>query len=253
MFVVTGGAGFIGSAVVWKLNAEGIDDILVVDRLGDTEKWRNLVSLRYRDYLHKDRFLERVVEDRVPFPVEGVIHMGACSSTTERDGDYLMENNFHYSCRVAEWAVAKGVPMIYASSAATYGDGSLGSPTNDACRGGLRPLNLYGIRNSSSTCGCSERGGNAAGGPPVLQRVRPNEFHKGRCEASSPSPSTVPGHGERSVSSGPTAPPGGTGPDAGLRVREGTPSMWSGGWCSTGRYGGFSTWARARPGPGTTW
>jgi len=86
MFIVTGGAGFIGSAVVWQLNRQGIDDILVVDRLGETEKWRNLVPLRYRDYLRKDRFLAQIVEDRVPFAVDGVIHMGACSATTERDG-----------------------------------------------------------------------------------------------------------------------------------------------------------------------
>ncbi len=93
MIVVTGGAGFIGSAFVAKLNDEGIDDIIVVDELGTSEKWKNLVKRRYADYLHKDAFLGMVEADRVPFPVEAVVHMGACSSTTERDADYLMENN----------------------------------------------------------------------------------------------------------------------------------------------------------------
>jgi ADP-L-glycero-D-manno-heptose 6-epimerase len=180
MFIVTGGAGFIGSAVVWKLNAEGIDDILVVDRLGETEKWRNLVPLRFRDYLHKDRFLERVVEDRVPLPVEGVIHMGACSSTTERDGDYLMENNFHYSCRLAEWAVSKGVPMIYASSAATYGDGSLGFSDDDGLSGRLRPLNLYGYSKQLFDLWVLRKGWeDRLAGLRFFNVFGPNEFHKG--------------------------------------------------------------------------
>jgi ADP-L-glycero-D-manno-heptose 6-epimerase len=84
MIIVTGGAGFIGSAIVWKLNNEGIDDIIVVDELGTSEKWKNLVKLRYRDYIHKDDFLDMILEDDVPFPVSGIIHMGACSSTTEQ-------------------------------------------------------------------------------------------------------------------------------------------------------------------------
>ncbi len=144
MIVVTGGAGFIGSAVVWKLNNEGIDDIVIVDNLGFSDKWRNLVDRRYAEYLHKDTFRTMVLEDRVPFPVEGIIHMGACSSTTQRDAEYLMENNYRYSRILAEWAVKKSLRFVYASSAATYGDGSCGFSDDDRISGTLHPINMYG-------------------------------------------------------------------------------------------------------------
>ncbi len=101
MIVVTGGAGFIGSAFVWKLNSEGIDDIIVVDELDTSEKWKNLVNRRYADYLHKDDFLKMVLAEKLPFNVRALIHMGACSSTTEQDAGYLMENNYRYTCRLA--------------------------------------------------------------------------------------------------------------------------------------------------------
>ncbi len=87
MIIVTGGAGFIGSAFVWKLNCEGIEDVIVVDHLGTSDKWKNLVPLRFEDYLRKDDFFEMVCDDDVPFDVSAVVHMGACSSTTERDAD----------------------------------------------------------------------------------------------------------------------------------------------------------------------
>ena len=144
MIVVTGGAGFIGSAFIAKLNAEGVGDIVVVDALGTSEKWKNLVKRRYADYLHKDAFFRMVEADRVPFPVEAVVHMGACSSTTERDADYLMENNCNYTCLLADWAMARGIRFIYASSAATYGDGTQGFSDADETTPGLRPINMYG-------------------------------------------------------------------------------------------------------------
>ncbi|MBN2515809.1 MAG: ADP-glyceromanno-heptose 6-epimerase [Deltaproteobacteria bacterium] len=144
MIVVTGGAGFIGSAFVWKLNSEGIDDIVIVDRLGTSEKWKNLVNRRYVDYFHKDDFLRMICEDTISFNVEAIIHMGACSSTTERDCDYLMENNYRYSRRLAKWAVKKDIRFIYASSAATYGDGTLGFSDDDRVSETLRPINMYG-------------------------------------------------------------------------------------------------------------
>ncbi|MBT8490979.1 MAG: ADP-glyceromanno-heptose 6-epimerase [Deltaproteobacteria bacterium] len=144
MIVVTGGAGFIGSAFVWKLNSEGIDNIVIVDRLGTSEKWQNLVNRRYVDFFHKDDFLKMICEDRLSFNVEAIIHMGACSSTTERDCDYLMENNYRYSRRLAEWAVKKDIRFIYASSAATYGDGTLGFSDDDNVTETLRPINMYG-------------------------------------------------------------------------------------------------------------
>lgn len=142
--VVTGGAGFIGSAFVWRLNQAGITDILVVDELGTSEKWKNLVGLRYADYLHKDVFMKMVQEDKVPYEVRAIVHMGACSATTERDADFLMENNYRYTRDLAEWSAARDVRFIYASSGATYGDGEQGFSDDIAKIDPLAPLNMYG-------------------------------------------------------------------------------------------------------------
>jgi ADP-L-glycero-D-manno-heptose 6-epimerase len=144
MIVVTGGAGFIGSAFVWKLNQEGIEDIVIVDRLGKKDKWKNLVNRRFGEFIHKDAFLPLVCEDRVPFAVSAIIHMGACSATTERDADFLWQNNYEYTRSLAQWAVKHGVRFIYASSAATYGDGSQGFSDEHDKIAALRPINMYG-------------------------------------------------------------------------------------------------------------
>ncbi len=179
MIVVTGGAGFIGSVFVAKLNDEGIDDIVVVDELETTEKWRNLVKRRYDDYLDKDVFLAMVADDCVPFPVEAVVHMGACSSTTERDAGYLMENNFHYTCRLAEWAKKHGVRFIYASSAATYGDGSRGFSDDDEMTRALSPINMYGYSKQLFDLWLLRRGlEKSAAGIKFFNVFGPNEYHK---------------------------------------------------------------------------
>ena len=143
MIIVTGGAGLIGSAVIWKLNELGREDILVVDRLGQSDKWKNLVNRRYLDYMHKTVFLEKLLNGEMD-NIEAIIHMGACSSTTERDADYLMENNFHYSRRLAQYAVYRDIRFINASSAATYGDGSCGFSDHPDSLDRLAPLNMYG-------------------------------------------------------------------------------------------------------------
>ena len=143
MYIVTGGAGFIGSAIVWKLNQMGITDILVVDNLGYAEKWKNLVSLHYVDYMHKAAFLDLVAEGKAPKPT-AVLHMGACSSTTETDAEYLMENNYRYSRLICSWALEQGARFINASSASTYGDGSLGFKDDLDTLAQLKPLNMYG-------------------------------------------------------------------------------------------------------------
>ena len=96
MIVVTGGAGFIGSALVWKLNQMGEEEITIVDELGMDEKWKNLNGLNYIDFLSKDEFIELIINDASPFEVETIFHLGACSSTTEMDADYLIQNNYHY-------------------------------------------------------------------------------------------------------------------------------------------------------------
>ncbi|MCE5265832.1 MAG: ADP-glyceromanno-heptose 6-epimerase [Deltaproteobacteria bacterium] len=180
MIVVTGGAGFIGSAFVAKLNAEGINDIIVVDALGKSDKWKNLVKRRYVDYLHKGVFLAMVEADRVPFPVEAIVHMGACSSTTERDADYLMENNFHYTGLLAEWALAHGCRFIYASSAATYGDGSQGFSDADEATGTLRPINMYGYSKQLFDLRVLREGiAGRVAGVKFFNVFGPNEYHKG--------------------------------------------------------------------------
>jgi ADP-L-glycero-D-manno-heptose 6-epimerase len=180
MIVVTGGAGFIGSVFVAKLNDEGNEDIIVVDELGTSEKWKNLVKRRYADYLDKDAFLGLIEADRVPFPVEAVIHMGACSSTTERDAGYLMENNFHYSCRLAQWAQRHGVRFIYASSAATYGDGSRGFSDDDEMTRALKPINMYGYSKQLFDLWVLRNGSvSGVAGIKFFNVFGPNEYHKG--------------------------------------------------------------------------
>jgi ADP-L-glycero-D-manno-heptose 6-epimerase len=139
--IVTGGAGFIGSALVWRLNQLGETDILIVDRMDSTEKWKNLAPLKFGDYLDADEFIKNL--DRFN-DTEIVLHMGACSSTTETDADYMMRNNYQYTRDLADWAVAHHTRFIYASSAATYGDGSAGMNDGADELNNLRPLNVYG-------------------------------------------------------------------------------------------------------------
>ena len=143
MFIVTGGAGLIGSAVLWRLNRAGIDDVLVVDHLGTTDKWKNLAPLRFNEYLEKGEFREALRAGKFDgAKVEGVLHLGACSSTTEHDASYLIDNNFHYTCELAEFCVKHNIRMVYASSCATYGDGSQGYDDDESRIESLRPLNL---------------------------------------------------------------------------------------------------------------
>lgn len=139
--IVTGGAGFIGSALVWRLNQLGRSDILIVDRLDSSDKWKNLAPLQFADYLDADAFLENLAQfDRT----ETLLHLGACSATTERDSQFMMRNNYEFTKRLANWSVEKGIRFIYASSAATYGDGENGMKDGVLNLEKLRPLNVYG-------------------------------------------------------------------------------------------------------------
>jgi ADP-L-glycero-D-manno-heptose 6-epimerase len=141
--LVTGAAGMIGSALVWALNRRGCDRIILTDRLGSDERWRNLAPLRFLDFIHADQLWDALASPELG-AVRQVFHLGACSATTERDADLLMENNFRYTQRLAEWAMAGDRRFLYASSAATYGDGSAGMDDRHDHLHTLRPLNAYG-------------------------------------------------------------------------------------------------------------
>jgi ADP-L-glycero-D-manno-heptose 6-epimerase len=180
MYIVTGGAGFIGSAMIWKLNTLGIENILVVDNLASTDKWKNLVNLRYADYLHKDQFLKFMAEGDDPFGTTAIVHMGACSSTTELDADYLMENNYRYTQVLCRFALKHDVRFLNASSAATYGEGENGFADDHDRLGRLQPLNMYGYSKHLFDLWAQRAG--------ILDRLAsikffnvfgPNEYHKG--------------------------------------------------------------------------
>lgn len=143
MIIVTGGAGFIGSILVGELNKMGREDIIIVDRLAETNKWRNIRNLKYADYIHADELFLPEYAD-VLDNASCIYHIGACSATTEMDMDYLMKNNVLYSKNLFQLAVELDIPFIYASSAATYGDGELGYKDNHDGIPALKPMNPYG-------------------------------------------------------------------------------------------------------------
>ncbi|WP_232296104.1 ADP-glyceromanno-heptose 6-epimerase [Terriglobus sp. TAA 43] len=146
MTVVTGAAGFIGRNTVAELNRRGKTDLLLVDDLGTGEKWQNLNGLRYEDLIPVNEFLDRihgVGAEELP-EIDGIVHLGACSATTEKDADYLLTNNYGYTRTLAQWSQEHGARFVYASSAATYGDGSLGYDDDDSVTPKLEPLNMYG-------------------------------------------------------------------------------------------------------------
>jgi ADP-L-glycero-D-manno-heptose 6-epimerase len=143
--LVTGGAGFIGSALVWALNQRGHSDIVITDLLGSDEKWKNLTPLKFADYVEADVFRRTLHQHAEAFGrFSAVFHLGACSSTTEKNAAYLIDNNYAYTKELASWSLAHGARFIYASSAATYGDGAQGMDDKDENLNRLRPLNMYG-------------------------------------------------------------------------------------------------------------
>ena len=143
MILVTGGAGFIGSVLVHELNRLGEVDIIIVDRLEKSSKWKNLRGLKYREYIHADDLFNGDYDELIN-ETDIIYHMGACSATTEMDMDFLMKNNVQYTKALFSFAATKNIPMIYASSAATYGNGEMGYDDNESEIGNLIPLNPYG-------------------------------------------------------------------------------------------------------------
>lgn len=141
MYIVTGGSGFIGSQIVKELNDQGITDIVVVDALGiNDERYKNLCDRQIADYYDRAEFLERITTGKFTHKVTAILHQGACSDTMEPDGGYMMRNNFTFSKAVLHFALENNIPLVYASSAATYGGGTTfrESPENE------KPLNVYG-------------------------------------------------------------------------------------------------------------
>tara|TARA_A100001015_G_scaffold293480_1_gene370119 strand:- start:297 stop:1271 length:975 start_codon:yes stop_codon:yes gene_type:complete len=179
MIIVTGGAGFIGSAYVWKCNQKGIKDIVIVDNLNTSTKWLNLRTLTYQDYIHKDNFINLIKNNKIEYKVKAIIHMGACSSTTEMNSDYLMENNYRYTKLLANWSLKNNVRFIYASSAATYGDGEKGFDDDHNQMTSFSPINPYGYSKHLFDLVAKEEG--------ILDKIvglkffnvfGPNEYHK---------------------------------------------------------------------------
>ncbi|WP_460033176.1 ADP-glyceromanno-heptose 6-epimerase [Megalodesulfovibrio paquesii] len=184
MVIVTGAAGMLGSVLSWRLNEDGEDRLLLVDDLGTGagpgEKWKNLVKRRYLDFLHKDVFLELIRSGRFDLPVRAVVHLGARSATTERDAGFLYENNVRYSMILCRWALEQGARFLFASSAATYGDGSQGFDDDPTRLPTLRPRNAYAWSKHRVDQWLAMEG--------LLPRVAslkffnvfgPNEYHKG--------------------------------------------------------------------------
>jgi len=178
--VVTGGAGLIGSALIWHLNQDATSDILVVDHLGTSEKWRHLVPLQFADYIEADAFYPRIAQHPDAFgPIATVYHLGACSATTERDATYLVRNNYVLSQEIARWALARDARFVYASSAATYGplEHDL---REDLAPHSLRPLNMYGYSKHLFDLWARREGVlERAAGIKYFNVFGPNEDHKG--------------------------------------------------------------------------
>ena len=180
MIVVTGAAGFIGSALVWELNQRGETDILAVDHLGTDRRWENLRPLKFSDYIEKDEFIEKIYSGSLDKSVQAIIHLGACSDTTEKDASYLIKNNYNYSKKLALWAVENKTRFVYASSAATYGDGSEGYSDNEEIIENLRPLNMYGYSKQLFDLWAFRKGIlNNIAGLKYFNVFGPNEYHKG--------------------------------------------------------------------------
>ncbi len=179
LIVVTGAAGFIGSSLVKYLNERGESNLLLVDDIKKTDKWKNLLGKSCVDFISKHALFQ-YLEGREK-EIRAFIHLGACSDTLEMDGDYLMENNYRYTQRLAEYALKHGHRFIYASSAATYGDGKLGFSDDHDMLESFRPLNLYGFSKHFFDLWAKKQG--------VLDQIvglkyfnvfGPNEYHKGR-------------------------------------------------------------------------
>lgn len=184
MIIVTGAAGFIASAFIWKLNEMGINDILAVDKLRTEDKWLNLRKRDYADWVDRDELFTWLADEENAAKVTGIVHMGACSATTEKDGDFLMKNNYEYSKKLWDFCAEKNIPYVYASSAATYGGGELGynDDVTPAELKKLMPLNKYGYSKKyfDDWAFKQKKQPKQWAGVKFFNVYGPQEYHKGR-------------------------------------------------------------------------
>ncbi len=177
MILLTGGAGFIGSCFLWKLNQEGITDVLIADTLTATN-WRNLLGKRFRDFIPKDQLLARLQQGKLP-RLDVIVHLGARTDTTESDLTALLQDNYEFSKALALYAAEHNIRFLYASSAATYGAGEHGFQECQLWK--LRPRNLYGFSKHLFDCWAAAEGIlDVAVGVKLFNVYGPNEYHKGR-------------------------------------------------------------------------
>lgn len=183
MIVVTGGVGFIGSCLVRYLNDLGMTNIVVVDDLGNDDKWKNLSGKRVADVLHKGELFKWLEGKEAS--IGAIVHLGACSKTVEKDANYLLDNNYRYSQHLAKYAADHNIRFIYASSAATYGDGSLGFEDNEEEMHHLHPLNMYGMSKHLFDQWLYATGLlKKCVGLKFFNVFGPNEYHKGRMSSA---------------------------------------------------------------------
>jgi ADP-L-glycero-D-manno-heptose 6-epimerase len=186
MYIITGAAGFIGSYLVKKLNDEGHTDIICVDRMGEDDRWKNLQGLKYYRYIHADDFIQpEILTDIFDEGVDAVYHMGACSSTTEKNIDFLMSNNVEYSQILFSFCTQYDVPICYASSAATYGAGENGYDDSEEEISQLMALNAYGYSKQLMDEWVLEQARKPSRwfGVKFFNVYGPNEYHKGNMKS----------------------------------------------------------------------